>query len=108
MLITFCITFCITIFITFFITIFFLVNRGPEFAICPQDVELNRRSDAWIPRQATSQILSGIASSAPGASYPDRSALTAPAAAIRDNSHIMSAMGGSPKCTHRRIHPVVT
>ena len=57
-----------------------------------QDVELNRRSDAWIPRQATSQILSGIASSAPGASYPDRSALTAPAAAIRDHLQIMSAV----------------
>ena len=71
---------------------FCVLSKGPEFAICPQDVELNRRSDAWIPRQATSQILSGIASSAPGASYPDRSALTAPAAAIRDNSHIISAM----------------
>ena len=50
-----------------------------------QDVESNRRSDAWIPKQATSQILSSIASSAPGAFYPDRSALTAPAAAIRED-----------------------
>ena len=50
-----------------------------------QDVESNRRSDAWIPKQATSQTLSSIASSAPGAFYPDRSALTAPAAAIRED-----------------------
>ena len=48
-------------------------------------MESNRRSDAWIPKQATSQILSSIASSAPGAFYPDRSALTAPAAAIRED-----------------------
>ena len=78
---------------------FCVLFKGPEFAICPQDVELNRRSDAWIPRQATSQILSGIASSAPGASYPDRSALTAPAAAIREGqfTYYVRNGGGVPK-----------
>lgn len=49
------------------------------------DRESNRRHEAWIPKQATGQILSSIDASTPGTFYPDRSSLTRPCVAIRED-----------------------
>ncbi len=50
----------------------------------PEDPELQRRSQAWPPNQATAQILQSIAASTPGTFYPDRATLTMPGVVLRE------------------------
>ncbi|TRY61260.1 hypothetical protein TCAL_04212 [Tigriopus californicus] len=62
----------------------------PDDEIVPEpltkaDKEDNRRHEAWIPKQATGQILSSIDASNPGTFYPDRSSLTRPCVVIRED-----------------------
>ncbi len=69
------------------------VSLGPEEPLVlpdevlsePEDPDLQRRSQAWLPNQPTAQILQSVAASTPGTFYPDRTTLTMPGVVLRED-----------------------